>query len=122
MIAFEFFNHVLAKRMDQPEIGFFNPYGNPTVLNPKITPTHYTTEGGGTYSSRPDLTRAGGPGTYMAAGALALTLGSVYGSAVINEGYFHVIKEETPDVQASMWRSFSQSLTGGFGVGTGLNL
>jgi hypothetical protein len=121
MIQLEFFQHFLAKQMDMPDIGFFNPYGNPTVLNPN-PPTHYTTEGGGTYSSRPDLTRAGGPGVYRAAAAAGVIGAVLIGAGVITSGYSRVIENQTASEQRSSWQLFSSGLTGTFGIGSGLNL
>ncbi len=120
--AVEFFTHVLSSQMEESEYGFFNPYGSPTVIDPKSTPTHYTTEGGGTYSARPDLTRRCGPGVYHAAGALAIVGGSVVGAAMITDAYALVIEDETPEEQRSLWRVFSSALTGTWGIGSGLNL
>ncbi|AXH78567.1 MAG: hypothetical protein [Circular genetic element sp.] len=115
----EFFSNVLGYEMDEFETGFFNPYHGPSPINPKPgVPTHYTTEGGGTYSARPDLTRAGGPGTYVTMGAFGMGVAITYTSAVVVSGYAAVIEDESPDTQKSLWRSFSQALTGGFGAGS----
>ncbi len=116
----EFFSTVLGHQLDDPtsDINFFNPYSSPRVIDPKVAPTHYTTEGGGTYSSRPDLTRPAGPGAYVSMGAFTLGIVVIYSSAVIHQSYSNVIEDEPDDVQRSLWRSFSQSLTGGFGAGS----
>ena len=65
------------------------------------------------------MSRSGGPGTYVAMGAFGMGVAITYTSAVVVTGYSYVIEDETPDVQRSMWRSFSQALTGGFGIGSG---
>jgi len=122
----EFFSNVMGYQMEKmyPDspmsgINWFNPYSGPTVLDPKPgVPTHYTTEGGGTYSARPDLTRAGGPGTYVTMGAFGMGVAITYTTAVVVSGYAAVIEDESPDTQKSLWRSFSQALTGGFGAGS----
>jgi len=118
----EFFTTVLGHQLEDETglsgINWYNPHSGPRVIDPKTAPTHYTTEGGGTYSSRPDLTRAGGPGTYVAMGAFGLGVAVTYTSAVIVQSYANVIEDEPDDVQRSYWRSFSQALTGGFGAGS----
>jgi len=118
MMVLEFFTNVLSTNDDFLDAGFSNPYRQIPEYQPPRAPTHYTTEGGGTYSARPDLTRAGGPGTYVAGGIVVLGVGSLYGSAVVTAAYSNVIQNETPDQQRSLWRSFAQSLTGGFGAGS----
>ena len=121
-MALEFFTNVLAKQMDETQHGFFNPYRSPTVVDPKVTPTHYTTEGGGTYSARPDLSRSGGPGIYYVAGGTALVSASLVGAGVITESYEEVIEDTSPSEQRSLWQLFASGLTGTFGIGSGLNL
>ena len=113
----EYFTHVLSRR-DETQFGFFNPYGNPFVLDPKAPPTHYTTEGGGTYSARPDLTRAGGPGIYRAAAGVAVLAATMAGTDVIIQSYEEVIKDESPEEQRSAWRVLTSALTGTFGIGS----
>jgi len=117
-LAIRFFEHVLSTQDDFIDAGFLNPYRQIPQYRPVSTPTHYTTEGGGTYSARPDLTRSGGPGTYVAMGLFSLGVAVVYTSAVTVSAYSTVIEDETPDVQRSLWRSFSQALVGGPGVGS----
>jgi len=51
-----------------------------------------------------------------------LVVGSLYGAAVITSAYNEIIEDEDPNVQQSLWRSFTQALTGGPGIGTGLSL
>ena len=119
----EFFTHVLSTQFDEyGEMGFFNPYGNPTIVDPKVQPTHYTTEGGGTYSARPDLSRAGGPGIYRAAGGVALIGASMAGAGIVTGAYEDVIASESEFEQRSLWQMFSSALTGTFGIGSGLDL
>ena len=107
MIALEFFQHVLSKQMEEFEVGYFNPYTDYTrVSDPRVRPTHYTTEGGGHYSARPDLTRSGGPGTYRAGGAAMLVLGSAVGAGVITKAYGELIADESPDERRRLWQFF----------------
>jgi len=122
MMVLEFFSNVLGTNNEFLDAGFSNPYRQIPEYRSPSAPTHYTTEGGGTYSARPDLSRSGGPGTYVLGGAIVIVGGSLYGGALITSAYDQVIKDETIDRQSSLWRSFSQSLTGGFGIGSGLNL
>jgi len=123
MIALELFTNILAKKEEEMGYGFFNPYTDFTrVINPRIAPTHYTTEGGGTYSLRPDLARMGGPNTYVAVGLGTVLLGVAVTSGAIVNAYGIVIQREAQNVQRSMWRGFAQGLTGGPGVGTALDL
>jgi len=96
----------------------YTHYGAPGA---RVPSTHYTTEGGGYYSARPDLTRAGGPGTYTAMGFIALTLAVTYTSAVIVESYSSVVEKAPEHERSGMWRTFSQGLTG-TGVGSGAGL
>jgi len=119
MIALEFFTSILAKRERDMEYGFFNPYADYTYIrDPKTRPTHYTTEGGGTYSLRPDLARMGGPNTYVVLGFGAAMLGIALTTEAIVGSFGKLIREEAENVQAAMWRGFAQGLTGGFGIGT----
>jgi len=118
LFVLEFFTGVTAKAADFPESGFYNPYRQfPEYIRP-TPPSHYTTEGGGRYSARPDLTRVGGPGVYVIGATGGIVIGSVYVAAVTTQAYSEIIKDETPDAQQSMWRSFAQSLTGGVGAGS----
>jgi len=117
-LAIHFFESVLTNQDDFIDAGFLNPYRQIPGYRPPSTPTHYTTEGGGTYSARPDLTRSGGPGTYVGMGAFGLGVVVMYTSAVTVSAYATVIADETPDNQRSLWRSFSQALVGGPGVGS----
>jgi len=121
-MALEFFTNVLSQKMEETEFGFFNPYRSPTVIDPKVTPTHYTTEGGGTYSARPDLTRSGGPGIYRAAAAAGVAGATIVGATLITESYDEIIEDATPSEQRSLWQVFASGLTGTFGIGSGLNL
>ena len=117
-LAVHFFDAVLSSQYEFLESGFYNPYRQIPEYRPRSTPTHYTTEGGGTYSARPDLSRSGGPGTYVAMGAFGLGVVVMYTSALTVSAYSTVIADETPDVKTSLWRSFSQALVGGPGVGS----
>ena len=108
----------LSELMEVARPTSYTHHGAPGARKP---PTHYTTEGGGRYSARPDLTRAGGPGTYNALGFVALTVGVVYTSAVIVESYGLVVEKAPEHERAGMWRTFSQGLTG-TGVGSGAGL
>jgi hypothetical protein len=121
-MALEFFTNVLSQQMEETEVGFFNPYRSPTVVDPKVTPTHYTTEGGGTYSARPDLTRSGGPGIYRAAAVAGVAGATIVGATLITESYDEIIEDATPSEQRSLWHVFASGLTGTFGIGSGLNL
>jgi len=97
------------------------PYTHRGAPGPRVPPTHYTTEGGGYYSARPDLTRSGGIGTYNSLGFIALTVGVIYATAVIMESYDSVVQKAPAHERPGMWRTFSQGLTGtGVGVGSGL--
>ena len=110
----------LSELMEVARPTSYTHHGAPGARKP---PTHYTTEGGGRYSARPDLTRAGGPGTYNAIGFIALTVGVTYTSAVIIESYGSVVEKAPAHERPGMWQTFSQGLTGtGVGVGSGLNL
>jgi len=97
----------------------YTHYGAPGARKP---PTHYTTEGGGRYSLRPDLSRAGsGLSTYNALGFIALTIGVTYTSAVIVATYAAITEKAPEHERSGMWRTFSQGLTGtGVGAGSGL--
>jgi hypothetical protein len=122
LFVLEFFTNVAGTQADFLDAGFYNPYRQIPEYRPASPPTHYTTEGGGTYSARPDMTRPAGPGTYVVGGSVAGLVVVAYTSAVTIAAYEEVIEDETPDVQRSFWRSFSQALVGGFGVGTAINL
>ncbi len=118
----EFIGHMIQEQMGFNDLHYFNPnapYGGPDyrVTKPP-TPTHYTTEGGGYYSLRPDLTRRAGPASYAVAGGALATIGVLLTAEATHRAYGHVIKDESPQTQRSMWRSFSQGLTGGFGTGS----
>lgn len=122
LFVLEFFTNVVGTQADFLDAGFYNPYQQIPEYRSAKPPTHYTTEGGGTYSARPDLTRPAGPGTYVMGAAVAGLVGVTYTAAVTTAAYEEIIEDETPDVQRSLWRSFSQALVGGFGVGTAINL
>ena len=122
MMVLEFATQFLSKQLDYPEYGFFNPYRQIPEYRGRTPPTHYTTEGGGTYSARPDLARTGGPQVYRALGGSALVAGSTYGAAAITSAYNEVIEDEPDHEQRSLWHLFGSSLTGTFGIGSGLNL
>lgn len=119
-LVIEFFTTVLGHQLEEPmlDINYFNPYSGPTILDPKRVPTHYTTEGGGSYSARPDLSRPSGPGAYYALGIGSMAILTLYTTAVIHQSYASVIEDEEEHVQRSLWRSFAQALTGGPGVGS----
>ena len=113
-------NRELNELMEVARPTSYTHHGAPGA---RIPPSHYTTEGGGTYSARPDLTRAAGPGTYNVIGFIALTVGVVYTSAVIIESYGILVEKAPAHERPGMWKTFSQGLTGtGVGVGSGLNL
>ena len=117
----EFFTTVLGHQLEEPmlnDINYFNPYSSPRVLDPKAAPTHYTTEGGGTYSARPDLTRPAGPGAYVTMGAFSLGIVVIYSSAVIHESYAVVIDDEDDYQQRAAWQVYISALTGTFGIGS----
>jgi len=123
MMVLEFITGFAGSQFhDTPDYGFFNPYHQIPEYRGSTPPTHYTTEGGGTYSARPDLTRSGGPGTYNAIGGVALVVAATYGAAVITSAYNEVIEDEPEQEQRSLWQVFGSSLTGTFGIGSGLNL
>ncbi len=122
MIALEFFTNVLSTQYEFLDTGYYNPYRQFPEYRAPRAPTHYTTEGGGTYSARPDLTRAGGPGVYRAAGGAALVVGSLTGAALITNVYAQVIEDESQSDQRGLWQMFSSGLTGTVGIGSGLNL
>jgi len=122
MMVLEFFTNVLSTQDDFLDAGFSNPYRQIPEYRSPSAPTHYTTEGGGTYSARPDLTRSGGPGTYSALVATGFVVGSLYGAAVTTAAYGSVIGKEPEHEQRSLWQVFSSGLTGTFGIGSGLNL
>jgi hypothetical protein len=110
----------LSELMEVVRPTSYTHYGAP---GPRVPPTHYTTEGGGSYSARPDLSRAGGPGTYNAIGFIALTVGVIYTSAVIIQSYGFVVEKAPAHERPGMWQTFSQGLTGtGVGVGSGIKL
>ena len=86
--------------------------------------THYTTEGGGHYSARPDLTRSGGS---VIGGRVALLATpaavAVVGAHAITTQFDDKVIQNSPDHERSgFWQMFSSGLTGTFGVGSGLNL
>jgi len=122
MIALEFFTNVLSTQYEFLDVSMYNPYTQYPEYRPTRAPTHYTTEGGGTYSARPDLTRSGGPGIYRAAGATALISGSITGAGLITTVYSQVIEDESQSDQRGLWQMFSSGLTGTFGIGSGLKL
>ena len=122
MMVLEFFTNVLGTNEEFLDAGFSNPYRQIPEYRAPSAPTHYTTEGGGTYSARPDLTRSGGPGTYVGLAGAGLLVGSMYGAAVITSAYGSVIANEPEHEQRSLWQVFSSGLTGTFGIGSGLNL
>ena len=117
-IALEFFTNVFHSKTESADMSFFNPYRQFPEYRPITPPTHYTTEGGGRYSLRPDLSRSGGPGVYYTVGATALAGGAIVGAGVITGAYGDVIENQSPSEQRSLWQSFAQSLTGGFGTGS----
>ena len=124
MMVIEFITGFAGTQFDAPDYfgNTFNPYRQIPEYQVRTPPTHYTTEGGGTYSARPDLTRSGGPGTYNALGGVALVVGATYGAALITSAYNEVIEDEPEQEQRSLWQVFGSSLTGTFGIGSGLNL
>jgi len=124
MMVIELATHALFFHLEKNPLdyGFFNPYRQIPEYRVSTPPTHYTTEGGGHYSARPDLTRPGGPAVYVAGTGAALVVGSLYGAAVITSAYNEIIEDEDPNVQQSLWLAFTQALTGGPGIGTGLSL
>jgi len=122
MMVLEFFTNVLSTQDDFLDAGFSNPYRQIPEYQASRAPTHYTTEGGGTYSARPDLTRSGGPGTYSALVVTGFVVGSLYGAGVTTAAYGSVISKEPEHEQRSLWQVFSSGLTGTFGIGSGLNL
>lgn len=121
-VMFEFTWNMASSRMDFPDAGYFNPYRQMPEWQAKARPTHYTTEGGGTYSARPDLSRPGGAGIYYAAGGVAAAGALIATTEAITKSYGSVIQNESEQEQQSLWQGFSQALTGGFGIGSGLNL
>ncbi|AXH79171.1 MAG: hypothetical protein [Circular genetic element sp.] len=123
MMVIEFATHFLGSQLDDEyHYGFFNPYRQIPEYRGRTPPTHYTTEGGGQYSARPDLARTGGPAVYRALGGVALVSGSIVGAVAITSAYNEVIHDEPEHEQRSLWQVFSSGLTGTFGIGSGLNL
>lgn len=122
MLIGEVIYHLVTKKFEQDGWEILTnpnkPFGGPDyrVTQPRV-PTHYSTEGGGYYSLRPDLTRRGGPGTYAAAAMVLGGTGVLVTAEVTHRAYGSVISSESPSTQRSMWRGFSQGLTGGVGLG-----
>ena len=119
-MALELFMHLAERRLAEGEsIGFFNPYVDKArVIDPKTKPTHYTTEGGGRYSMRPDLSRMSPYPIYGFAGAVLYV-----GPPVILAGANLAVIEAAPeDQQQGLTQMFTSALTGTFGIGSGLDL
>ncbi len=118
--ALELFMHLAERRLsDEESIGFFNPYVDKArVIDPKTRPTHYTTEGGGHYSMRPDLSRPS-PYVFYGAGGAVLFAGPPVLLAGAN---FAVIEAAPEEQQKGLLQMFSSGITGTFGIGSGLQL
>ncbi len=119
MLIGEVIGNLVAAKLERDEFSFI--YHQKEFANrhgPRPVPSHYTTEGGGRYSARPDLTRSGGQ---VIAGRAALLLAPVgvayYGANVVTKQYASVVERAPEHQQSSLWRGFSQGLTGGVGVG-----
>ena len=108
--------HYAGIKMDDFDNALINrSFGGPAykVLG---QPTHYTTEGGGTYSSRPDLTRSGHAVLGGRAAIVVAPIGvALVGSHVIHTQYGNIVEKAPEEEQAGLWRMFSSALTGTFG-------
>ena len=116
--------HYAGVKMDDFDNALVNrSFGGPAykVLG---QPTHYTTEGGGTYSSRPDLTRSGHAVVGGRAAVVAAPVGvAVVGAHVIHTQFDEKVVQNAPEEERrGLWQMFSSGLTGTFGIGSGLNL
>ncbi len=119
-VHLELMTHLTERRLSEEQsFGFFNPYTDMTrVLNPRMAPSHYTTEGGGHYSMRPDLSRISPYPIYGFAGAVLYV-----GPPVILAGAnFAVIDAAPEEQQQGFTQMFTSALTGTFGIGSGLDL
>lgn len=112
--------HLIAKRMEEmpnlPPTAYRQKHLK--VTEPKV-PTHYTTPGGGMYSSRPDLTRSGsGVLAGRAAQQSAPVVVAVVGAHVITSQYDQRVVQKVPEHERSgFWQMFASGLTGTFGIG-----
>ncbi len=122
----EVVSHFAGRKMDDMDMFNVNrAFGGPNYRVIGEAPrTHYTTEGGGHYSARPDLTRSGGSviaGRAAVISAPAVT--AVVGAHAITTKFDeHVVQKSPEHEEKSWWQMFSSGLTGTFGIGSGLNL
>ena len=122
----EVISHFAGKKFVDFDIHVINRgFGGPNYRVIGEAPrTHYTTEGGGHYSARPDLTRSGGS---VIAGRAAI-MGSPVAAAVVGAHAVttqfddRVIQNAPEHERSGLWQMFSSGLTGTFGIGSGLNL
>lgn len=122
----EVISHFAGKKFDDLDIHVINrAFGGPNYRVIGEAPrTHYTTEGGGHYSARPDLTRSGGS---VIGGRVALLATpaavAVVGAHAITTQFDDKVIQNTPEYERSgLWQMFSSGLTGTFGIGSGLSL
>ncbi len=122
---FDVARHFAGVQLDEMDAHLVNrAFGGPHYRVLADAPkTHYTTQGGGYYSARPDLTRSGGS---VLMGRFALIAApvavSAVGAKVVVDRYDDVIDELPEHEQRSMWQTFASGLTGTFGIGSGLSL
>ena len=122
----EVISHYAGKSFDELDTFHINrQFGGPNYRVIGEAPrTHYTTEGGGHYSARPDLTRSGGS---VIAGRAAImgspVAAAVVGAHAITTQFDDKIIQKSPEHERSgLWQMFSSGLTGTFGIGSGLNM
>ena len=122
----EVVSHFAGKKFDELDTFHINrQFGGPNYRVIGEAPrTHYTTEGGGHYSARPDLTRSGGSVIAgRAARQVAPVATGLVGAHVFHSKFDeHVVQKAPEHERRGFWQMFASGLTGTFGIGSGLNL